>query len=143
MKRGLIIKQTFMSAEINKRNVPTWHPHILECCPEITPISDQPLQSEFPEIPPVQVCITLHRGQSAGLSFGGEPPGPTRGPAGLWAVGEQRGDTARDRKHLEEATLGAEQGGGIHHLPAEQSPWPVLCCPPRASNLSGTSFIRR
>lgn len=117
------------------------------CSSEITPIPNQPLE----RAPSTATSVTLHHvtsGQMVAPSFAGETPGPTCGSAGTQAVAEHQGDSAGDRKHLEEALWGAGQAGGeqdrqvastTHQQAGPQSV--LLCRPPRASDLSGTSFI--
>ena len=57
-----------------------------------------------------------------GPSFAGETPGPTCGSAGIQAIAERQGDSAGDRKRLEEALWRAGQAGGIHHPSAGRAP---------------------
>lgn len=95
------------------------------CCPEITPISNHPRE----RAPSTPTGATLHHvtsGRTLGPSFAGKTPGPPCGSAGLQAVGECQGDSAGDRKHLEEALCGAGQAGGIHHPPAGRA---LVCSP--------------
>lgn len=119
--------------------------HPPECCLEITSISDKSLWSEFPALPSVWLCIlgcqwaSLLEASPLGQPLELQAPGAVR-EQDFWRRNLKKTKNTCKRWVWEARKV---RRSLITSLDGQSPSFVLICFPPRASNLSGTSFICR